>query len=241
MTFVVVVPVVAVPVVAPLAPVSPTETVPVAVLVAGAHDSETLMTGSESDDSGVPAGTFSAKLRCAPPATVTVIVHMSADAALGSAAMPMVAATRLAALTPVSRAVRPTPFRRVNARLRDPWFLPDRHPLSPPACRATRSLAVLTYTETRHCVLTPSSPVHHGFRSSLPAYARVCDGLSRMTVQRVMDFGREGGFRTYRAKSCVPPSGHLAHRRSEMFVCRRPQGCVPPARTSARLRARTCA
>jgi hypothetical protein len=63
---------------------------------AGEHDSATLstgsVTGSEIDDSGVPAGTFTVKDTLPPPATVTVTTHESAWAT-GIAAIPEPAST----------------------------------------------------------------------------------------------------------------------------------------------------
>jgi hypothetical protein len=98
----------------------PVEDVPLPVDVAVGHDSLTLRTGSfvgsDSEDSGVPAGTL--KFRCRPPRSVTVSVQdpVCADVSAGSTARPMVVATRLATLTLVSRARRTRCVRRETAR-----------------------------------------------------------------------------------------------------------------------------
>jgi hypothetical protein len=108
--------------VVPAPALTPTGAVPGFVDVAVGHDSVTPRTGSfvgsDSDDSGVPAGTL--KFRCSPPRTVTVSVQDCADAAAGRAARPTVVASRLATLTPVSRARLARRVRRETTRLYDP-------------------------------------------------------------------------------------------------------------------------
>lgn len=52
-------------------------------------------TGSEIEDSGVPGGTLTVNDIFCPPATVTVITHVSAEA-VGIAAKPETASTELA-------------------------------------------------------------------------------------------------------------------------------------------------
>jgi hypothetical protein len=94
--------------VCPVELVDPVESVPpvgVVGTVAEAHVSVTLttgtLTGSDSDDSGVPGGTLRTKLRCPPPTVVTVTVHMSA-LATGTAAI----AEQVSAAAIVVRAAR---------------------------------------------------------------------------------------------------------------------------------------
>ena len=76
-----------------------------------AHDSVTPtigpLTGSEIDDNGVPGGTLTVNVSLTPPSSVTVTVHVSADA-VGSAAIASV--TRVA---PVA-ATAITSFRLLN-------------------------------------------------------------------------------------------------------------------------------
>src|ERR1035437_1213002 len=63
------------------------------VVVAGAQlivsETTTPVIGSDSDETGVPAGTFTGKVNCCPPSSVTVTVHASAEA-FGIAARPRV-------------------------------------------------------------------------------------------------------------------------------------------------------
>jgi hypothetical protein len=81
----------------------------VAVVVpAGAHVSDSPSTGSftgnDKDDSGVPGGTFIVNDSFAPPITVTVTTHESADAVAGTNERP------------VNRAAMPTSRRaRLNS------------------------------------------------------------------------------------------------------------------------------
>jgi hypothetical protein len=82
---------------------------PVVVELAGAHDSDTFVTGtdtgSDRDDSGVPAGTFITNDSCPPPATVTVTVQVSAEAS-GTAEMAA-HVTRAPAVAKATRSFRP--------------------------------------------------------------------------------------------------------------------------------------
>jgi hypothetical protein len=77
------------------------------VVVTGAQDSETprtgRVTGSDSDDSGVPGGTSTVKLSFAPPTTVTVTTHDCASAADGNAASPPASTPTDTTATPPSR------------------------------------------------------------------------------------------------------------------------------------------
>ena len=78
------------------------------VAEAGAHDSLSETIGSDTGrlmlDSGVPGGTLTVKDWCAPPATVTVITHSSADAAGSdpSASTVLTAATAPTSFAPLS-------------------------------------------------------------------------------------------------------------------------------------------
>jgi hypothetical protein len=75
------------------------------------------VTGSEIEESGVPGGTLTVNESFLPPATVTVITQVSAEAE-GIAARPETASTELAATAATTR------FRLLNtvALLLPPWF-----------------------------------------------------------------------------------------------------------------------